>query len=555
MRDDSDLWSSARQQRHSGPDNGEHSQHRNAGRGNDKDSQGASESKALRGFENHRRDGNRNSNTDNEPRRGGQGRGRNEPSWYRDEVRTAEGETQDQEAPKAPGWRDKERKGARDAERDRTRGAKPELDPEWMDSSEQEERIRIHTQEDFERWKQRMRSGNASKETSIVEQQYPHNRTASNAGTGAVKVKNDTPLVVDSSMDGFFGLWNEPKKTEAIKDQVNGTQQVTASTPAKMTKPSKFTGFFNPKPDTETRPERPSLPFSMPPADASNEDKQGFQRILNLLGQQQQRQNGKFDTPPRVQQHREPPISPSLQESKGVENIDLYNMMGARSPPANAAPQARDSEFLLKLMQQPQQSSADPTSSNIGGRRVGHETIAGLPPISNLSVSSNNLSHHPPSTQPPGFFDDSQDRDKLNPGTELKGPPPGFFDRNVPRQSSTVNQLSSFSSGIQRPPGLDSLPPGYAMHVQPQRQNMFQTPGFQAPSRAPASFPPGLIPNDRSQFGAPSGGRGAPPGFIHPTHNAPPGFPIPFNQECLPYGAFGDGANYGQGFPPGQQRR
>ena len=549
-----------RQQKSVAQEESERPYRRNGDRGHDRDRDGVRENRPQRGFENHRREGDRDIDAENGARRTEHGKIRNEPSWYRDETLKDEGGMEDQEATKARAWRDKERRTTRGSDREWNRGGKTELDPEWMDNPEPEQKNHIHTQEDFERWKERMKTGNTAKVETPAEQQPSYDRTASGAGTVAIKNKIDTPLVVDSSVDGFFGLWNEPKSKEMTSKLTIGGVPTVAKTAAKMSKASKFTDFFTPKPEPGATQEKPSLPLFAPSADSSNEDKEGFQRILNLLGQQQQPpQNGKSQTPPRSQQQQQPqqqretPASPPRQPLRESDNNDLYNLPGARSPPAKAVPQPTDGEFLLKLMQQPRHSGHGVKQGDFNGRRAGQDTATGSLPFSNLMISPHDTAQQTPSPgPPPGFFDDVQSRDKLNPGAERRGPPLGFFDGNLSRQSLAGAPQSTLSSSLQRPPGLDQLPPSYAQHLHPQRQNMAPPPGFQAPSRGQNVFPPGLIPNDRAQFGMPANGRGMPPpGFMHP---APPGFPLPFGQEGLPFGAF-DTGNFGQGFPPQLRRQ
>ena len=553
MKDDSALWSGARQQRPSGLDDGERPYRRNGDRGHDKE---------IRVFENHRRESDREVDTDGGTRRQGAGRGRNEPSWYRDEARSEERAIARQES-KPRDWQDRDRGGVgvtRWSDRDRAKGVKADLDPEWMGAPESETTNQIHTQEDFERWKERMKSGTATKSDPKVENRASHDRTGSGAGSSAAKAKVDTPLVVDSSVDGFFGLWNQPKSKMATENQVNGLPPTETNAGSKTSKPSKFTGFFNPRPEPEPPKTKSPPPLSAPAIDSSNEDKQGFQRILKLLGQQQQHHQPQQQQPqgvdsvppPHAQQERDAILSPEPTS----RDHDIYSKLAARSPPANARPQGRDSEFLLKLMQQPQQLRSDLNQGNSSGRRAGQDATSGLLPLSNLMISPHDTPQQTPSTQPaPGFFDDLPARDKLNPGAERRAAlPPGFFESSVPRPSPAgVPQQSQFPLGIQRPPGLDQIPPGYAQNAQSQRQNMVP-PGFQAPTRGQNNFPPGLTPNDRLHFGIPATGRGMPPpGFMHP---APPGFPLPFGQEGIPYGGFGEGGvNFGHGFPPGQQRR
>ena len=560
VKDDSDLWSNVRQPRNQGQEEGERSYRRNGDRDHDHDKDGGREPRMQRMFDNHRRDGDRDAEGENGARRGGPARGRNEPYWYRDDGRKEEEGLE--ESGNARPW-DREKRGTRGQDRDWHRGGpKQELEPEWMDAPEPEEQAHVKTSADFERWKQQMKTSSGNTQDTPLppaEQRPNHQSTASVGATGAGRGKVDTPLVIDSSFDdGFFGLWNGSKKSKEVTDKMeNGAPPTMANTGAKSSKPSKFTGFFNPRPEPEPPQEQPSLPsrgLVTPPQDSSNEDKEGFQRILNLLGQQQP-QNEKMTTPPRAQAQREPPGSP-IHSPQAREQNDLFSLLKTGSPQGNAVPQTRDSEFLLKLMQQPQQGPHDLRDSNANRRRIGQDTAPGLLPFSNLMISPNETPQPPPSVgPPPGFYDDGHSRDKLNPGAERRGPPPGFFEQAKPQRPSPVgpSQGSCFPPGIQRPPGLEQIPPTYAPQTQPQRQTIPPPPGFQVPSRGQNAFPPGLLANNiPSQFGVGANGRGIPlPGFMNAP---PPGFPLPFSQEGLPFGAFGDGSNFGHG-GFGQQRR
>lgn len=572
VKEDSDLWSSARQQRHLGHDDHERTHQKNGDREHDRDREGGREHRAQRGFENHKRDADAETDGGQAPRRMGPAKGRNEPSWNREEGRNQGGGAEDSENAKPRDWRDKERRGARGPERDWNRGGKVELDPEWMDEPEPEIKEQKRTQEDFERWKERMKASNgATQDTPLspAEQRPSHGRTVSSAGTGVAKAKAETPLIVDPSFDGFFGLWDKPQKGEELMGNTagNGVKLNVANTAAKVSKPSKFTGFFAPKADPEPPKEPPSLPLFAPSKDSSNEDKEGFQRILKLLDQQQT-QGGKAETPPNVHGQRDVPPSPPVHLRGTGERNDLYSLFeGRRSSQENSVPPTRDGEFLLRLMQQPQPNRQDMNQANIGGRRPAQDTAPGLLSFSNLMVSPHDTPQQTPSNGfSPGIFngDEVQPRDKLNPtsGAERRGLPPGIYDQ---RQSPAgAPPPSGFPSGLQRPPGLEQLPPGYAQHLLSQRQNMIPPPGFQPPARGQNAFPPGLIPgnpNDRVQYGMPSNNRGMPPPGFMGMSAPPPGFASPFNQEGMPFGGFGDAAGFGQGahggpgFMPGQQRR
>ena len=554
MKDDSDLWSNARQPKAFGPEDGERQHRRNGDRDDDRDKEGGREPRIQRGFDTHRRDGDREAEGESGARRGLPTRGRNEPSWYRDEGHKDEDGPED---PGVGGHRGWDRRSTRGADRDWGRSTKQEMDPEWMDAPEAEEQTQVKTSEDFEKWKKSMKSGNsATQETplSSVEQRPSHGPTPSGSGVVSSKGKVDAPLVVDSSFDDFFGLWHEPKKSKEItSNRENEVPQVTANTGAKTSKPSKFTGFFNPRPEPEAVQAQPPLSLFSQAHDSSNEDKEGFQRILKLLDQQQP-QNGKV-SPPRVQGQREVPASPPVQSPRAGEKNDLFSLLKTSSPQGNAAPQTKDSEFLLKLMQQPQQGRQDLSQPNPNGRRTAQDATPGLLPFSNLMISPNETPQQPPSMgPPPGFYDDALPRDKLNPGAERRGPYPGFFDPGKPQRPSPVGAppQSNYPPGIQRPPGLEPMSQGYAQHIQPQRPGMVPPPGIQVPSRGQNAFPPGLFPNNINQIGMQVNRHGVPPpGFMSPP---PPGFPLPFSQEGLPFGPFSDGASFGQG-NFGQQRR
>ena len=564
VKDDSDLWSNVRQQRHLGNDDQERAHQKNGDRDYDRDREGGREHRAQGGFENHRRDTDADADTGHASRRNVPLRGRNEPSWIREEGRNNDAGTEDTESAKPRDWRDKEKRGTRGSERDWNRGGRAEMDPEWMDEPELESKEQKRTQEDFERWKERMKASNGTTQDitiSSAEQRPSRDPTLSSAGAGVTKPKVETPLIVDPSFDGFFGLWDKPKKGDELLGTTagNGLKSNAANTAAKASKPSKFTGFFGSKVDQEPPNEQPSLPLFAPSKDSSNEDKEGFKRILKLLDQQQT-QGGKGETPSRVPGQRDVPASPPEQSRGAGERNDLYNFLGPRSTQENSAPPTRDSEFLLRLMQQPQQNRQDINQASIGGRRATQDTAPGLLPFSNLMISP----HEAPQQAslngfPPGFFngDEMQTRDKLNPtsGAERRGLAPGIYDQR--HSPAGGPQQPGFPSSLQRPPGLEQMPPGYAQHLLSQRQNMVPPPGFQASARGQNAFPPGLNPgnpNDRLQYGMPSNNRGMPPPGFMGVSAPPPGFPLPFNQEGIQFGGF-DAATFGQSFMPGQQRR
>lgn len=505
MTNDGDSWSS-RQPRFSGHDESDRGPRRNGHREHDRDRDSMPDSRTPRGFENHRRDSN---NETNETRRSGQGRGRNEPSWYRDDKDTEVFE-QRRDHPRMREWRDN--RGSRESNLDGARNAKQELDPEWMDEPDVHEKKQAHTQEDFERWKERMKAGNGPAQENAPppgNQLKGHERTISGISSPAGKPKVETPLVVDSSIDGFFGLWNNPDKKTTSADE---NQSKSDTTKAKAAKSSKFTNFFGAKPvPTEQEAEAPaSNPFAAP-ADSSSEDREGFQRILQLLDQQQSnpakegaareqvsRRNLPASSGAQLQQHRDSPNLQSLLRPRSNEN-------GGGPIPPN-----KDSEFLLNLMRQsrPQPNASDPRHNNSS---IPPELL----PFQNLLVST-----------PPDLPDtmaraeEVKTLDKLNPtptrSTDRnRGPPPGLFDRPGPHDSQRMGKE-----------GPEFAPSYISQHVPHRQFVMMPPPGFQAPLRNAAQFPPGLMTNVPSGYG---GIRGNPPPGMPPPGfmNAPPppGFP------------------------------
>ena len=502
LTNETELWS-GRQSKSLGQDEGERGLPRNGYREQDRDT----EPKASRGFDSHRRDV---LNDSNDTRRNGQGRGRNEPSWYRDDK---DGEVFEnrRDPQRVREWRDKNRGNTRDMDLDTNRNDKQELEPEWMDEPESHEKKQVHTQEDFERWKERMKASNEPTQENAppIGERSGHERTVSSISSPAGKVKVETPLVVDSSIDGFFGLWNGPHKNSSLAEE----QPKSEATRAKATKSSKFTGFFGAKaqPAEQEHEVLSGDPFA-PPADALSEDKEGFQRILKLLDQQQS--NPMKDTAAREQiLRRNIAASP---EAQAQQQSDTPNIGSLFSPHAKAGgpPQPnKDSEFLLNLMRQ---SRPQPAQVKSGDPRQTNPIPPELLPFQNLLVSA------PPGLPNLQAREEHKPLDKLNPTTapERKGPPPGLFDAQRPGPHDSQRM------GKDGPEFAQSFISQHAPH-----RGMIPPPGFQAPLRTPTQFPPGLIGNHASagpDRGDPFGLRAnphqafPPPGFLN---QPPPGFP------------------------------
>ena len=529
-RDDNERWSNARAPR-TPYDENERAFRRNGDRDLGRDSNSRDTVRGARGTDSYRRTGDRESNGDD--RRNCQGRGHHEPSWYREDE-NLEGEPNDSTKDSVSrDWRDKDRGAGRGQDRDW--GRKKNHEPEWMDDPKPEEKEPAHTQEDFQKWKERMKASNAPAQDTPAspEPKSNHDRTSS----GKLKGKLDTPLVLDSTFDGFFGMWGDTKKDTNTPGTEEQSRKISG-------KPSKFTGFFAPKPDSKPIQEPPqSAPLPQPSKD---EDKEGFQRILKLLDQQQST-NSRNVTPFHEQLARHPPNSPpqpSLPESNPLEAL-----ISPQTKDQRPIPQSRDSEFLLRLMQQPQQPRptqqlSPPLPPSYQAELEQRSGAPGLLPFSNLMISSrDNQQQSALSGFPPGFF--PEDKALRKPG------PQTFFDRPNPADNA-------MPPGLQRPPGLDHFAPQGPPTQQQQQQRApimqpppglpplmrGQEPGMRGPN--PNAFPPPPVmggppgPVDRGQGGPLFGGR-PPPGLFQ--MGAPPGF----MQQGFAEGGFGRGLMDGGG--------
>ena len=575
---------------------------------------------------------------DQNQRRHAPGRSRNEPSWFKDDdtsndkdSRTGRNNTRGRD------WREKDRdRGSyHAADRDWARGGKVEQDPEWMGSPESEEKKQSHTQEDFERWKERMKASSTpaeGKASSRPEQPIGRHSSTSELSKPEPVSKNDTPLVMDRSLDKFFGLWNDPKpRNEAAQEENTGDTVRKEPLKTNTSKPSRFVGFFNPQPESSGTQFEASAPSSNPAAvaqDSSNEDKEGFQRILQMLGganpgpskstpqmnsSQHPKQLNLKDHPSRPYAPDRPPSSGWANEPQTTTHIDasmssvkpmgLESLLGPQSP-REGPPQNRDSEFLLKLMQQSRTTTA-PGQTHQYSQRTLPGNAPGILPFPEIM---NRQPDVPPRRRPsgpqPGLYDDSllsdMQRGEQASTRELPrrkgtgGNPPVFFDnvsqatylRRQPQNNAQKGATPAF--GLTRPPGLDQMPtPWPTQSSAPQQQShIAPPPGFQNTSRAPNIFPPGLIPNvintpivnDRMQYPRVSGtgpiAQGMPPPGLMAINGPPPGFPpLPFNSEGMmgmpalnPYSGlqrqhfelYGDGANLGpdgRGVPQGHFKR
>ncbi|KAK8219326.1 hypothetical protein M8818_001060 [Zalaria obscura] len=173
---------------------------------------------------------------------------------------------------KERGWRDRERRNDREFD---SRGGQ-EQDPEWMDEPlEKVDKRQAHTQEEFQRWKERMKAGSAP-------QNDEPEPAPKEVASPAAALRQSNPLVLESGVDKLFGgSWGggEAKQAEIPIDGLVQTPRAATS----KGKSSRFASLFAPKEEVArpvAEPASPSINFA---SNGSSEDKEAFQRILMKL--------------------------------------------------------------------------------------------------------------------------------------------------------------------------------------------------------------------------------------------------------------------------------
>lgn len=311
-------------------------------------------------FERFGRNGDRNRDkhegdpeADMAPRRNNN-RDRNEPRWGRRD----EGRDEGAKTGAPGGWRERERDRERDSGRDWNRGGnRGEDDPEWMDTKVEKKEFKPRTQEDFQRWKEQMRA----KDTPAGDKDESRETPAEMSSASAIApgpmltAPLHTPSAAEPTQGILFGNWGRDKSAEMPPPEI-------ISAKPRPDKKSRFMTMFA-KPEESASPIQPPEPYSgspAPPVEA-NADKEGFQRILQMLGQvstggspapQPQtsmptppngmRHGGGISldfhqqSPPPDPQHGRPPPPRTLEQQSILENI-----LAPRPTDSRIAQQAR----------------------------------------------------------------------------------------------------------------------------------------------------------------------------------------------------------------------
>jgi hypothetical protein len=453
-----------------------------------------------------------------------------------------------------------------------------------MDSTEMDEPNQKHTQEDFQKWKERMKAGGTPAEEKSNAIEEKRQTTATKLEPLKPDVLSKPALMsapeIDAAMDQFFANFNE-KSTD------------TKAAEIKAPRKGRFTALFSPPPEEPATSTPPAPVESQEPKTTAphtsgmdDADQAGFQRILQMLGQRsnnatpqnQSQSRSKPQSTAREHQGEAPaearspenngrPTEAASQDSppQNRQSTGLENVLGPQSPARENGPRpqsgsSKDTELLLRLMQQPSHNQMpvpqpQPSSTLLSGMRQ-TPGILQMPENRNrLSKPQNEkLMQLPFMEKPPGL--DSARNEQQVPREVLQRRPtnghtPSFFDEPFFKelrqtgQQQGVNPNQHRSQGIpigmQRPPGFDhapQAPPGWPPHHQMQSQHQHQH------QQGPMVAPPG-IPNPQHRGMNPS----FPPTQQMPRQMAmgmPPPPQVATGQRQRKY--TGDG---GASYPPG----
>ncbi|OCL14142.1 hypothetical protein AOQ84DRAFT_55965 [Glonium stellatum] len=421
-------------------------------------------------------------------RRMGIGRGRFDQPWSREDPGTKDGEGA-KAGTRGQGWRDRERDRDRDRDREWNRGGRIEEDPEWLDSPTKTEKKQAHTQEDFQRWKERMKAGATPAEEKESAQDQPPTATEpviTPAGTSsAATSKPATPLALDGGLEKLFGMWGEGKRSESTGLESTVISKVNKAKP----KPSRFAGLFAPPEEpakqTQAQPPAPSSPG--PAANGSNEDKEGFQRILQMLG------GTNIPAQPNVQQEN----APSNATRQGAMRMDYpqpqpEERLEGMQPPRQQVPRTREERnAFVDAVLAPRPSAPDSRSV----QAMFTAMSPGPEPVSDQYRSSRPESSRPSEDfmmQPPSRNGNAQDALNLQ---ALLG---GRASQEPPRDSKRDFLLTLMQPSRATPPQMlnQNMPrhaaenPNYSLYMDNN------TPKGQALPKSRA-LPPGIFDDPR----------------------------------------------------------
>ena len=250
--------------------------------------------------------------------------------WGQREDRGGQRDERRQNGERQGGWRDRENnRQNRGWERDQV-----EKEPEWFDEpmKKQEEDLGVgtaHTQADFQKWKEMMKGNKAPTEEPTPAAQPPP--------TQMTPAKQGAAMKLDGFSEPMFGGFGA-KSTDAPLDGITGSTKAVP-TPVKG-KSSRFASVFKkddtpPVPVQETpAPQQPILE----PGQGLNEDKAGFQRILQMLGGAN---IGGSPQEPAAPGNASEPASPQIRGPAGAKQKSRFFDSVPKSPGEVHSPQPR----------------------------------------------------------------------------------------------------------------------------------------------------------------------------------------------------------------------
>lgn len=390
------------------------------------------------------------------------------------------------------GWRDRERNREREKDREWTRGAKEE-DPEWMDSPADKKESKQHTQEDFQRWLEQSRAGKSGNKATVEErEEHPVESGQALEETPAsittekttLKMAVNTPTALEPNLGSMFGTWGKEKPTESYPSE-------PAPPKAKPDKKSRFmTMFAKPEESSAPLPLSAGVPSSPGFPPDSSADKEGFARILQMLGtanigasppvaspvnpQQMNdtRQGGvsldfqQYSSPPPqdIQKPRAPPQQQQQPSRINEQQALLENILAQRpaGPESRPPPQGRINSMSPENALNDMFRTARPEQ-----KYPGEEYTIQQPPSRNHNIQDPNLA----------AILNSRPRDDANRERESKeflltlmqqprNTPPQMLNQNLPRQHMDNQNLPPFFDQPGQPPQGQppkgrGFPPGF----------------------------------------------------------------------------------------------
>ena len=242
--------------------------------------------------------------------------------WGQREDRGGQRDERRQNGERQGGWRDREsnRQNNRGWDRDQA-----EKDPEWFDEpmKKQEEELGVgaaHTQADFQKWKEMMKGNKAPTEDPAPAAQPPP--------TQMTPAKQGAAMKLDGFSEPMFGGFGA-KSTDAPLEGISASTK-TAPTPVKG-KSSRFASVFK-KDDAPPVPVQespaPQQPILEAAGQGQNEDKAGFQRILQMLG------GANIGSPqePSAPGNLSEPASPQIRGPAGAKQKSRFFDSAPKSP-------------------------------------------------------------------------------------------------------------------------------------------------------------------------------------------------------------------------------